>query len=112
MTTTVTDRILRPRSYDMFASVTDAAVLRFEQDAEANCWTVTFNADLDAAKVAEIRALMTSRDDADQARRADLAARIQYAETWLTDNPNADPHLRWLTEGLRDSLRWALGGGA
>lgn len=68
--TTVHGRIIRQRTLDMFADLTDAQiVLPFTDDS------VTFDAELDAATVVAVHDRMTSRDDADQAARADLRAK-------------------------------------
>lgn len=64
------------RSYtglDMFADLTPAALVR-TFDKATGVSTLTFDDDLDDATVQAINDRMTSRDDADQARRADLRA--------------------------------------
>lgn len=70
---TVTGRMARPRSYSMFADITDATVAGFSADPSGMV-VVTFDADLDAETATAIRDRMTSRDDADQAARATLRA--------------------------------------
>lgn len=67
MTTLVPGPLVRPVGGESFTHLTGAAVLRISGEG------VEFDADLPAEKVAEIRAWLTSRDDADQAARANLA---------------------------------------
>lgn len=85
MTTLVPGPLARPVGRDSFAHLTGAAVLSLTGEG------VEFDADLPAEKVAEIRAFLTSRDDADQAARANLAAlyATAAAETATCDDVQA-----------------------
>jgi hypothetical protein len=71
--TTVTASAMRPISSDMFLDITgpDCAVTSIR--ADGSDLTVTFDGDLTDAQVQAIRDRMTSRDDTDQAARANLA---------------------------------------
>ncbi|GAB3776803.1 hypothetical protein FB382_004343 [Nocardioides ginsengisegetis] len=82
MSTEVTASARRSVSSDMFADLTDAPVLSIR--ANGSNLTVTFDADLDQPTIDAITARMTSRDDADQAARADLS-------DLLTNDTTASP---------------------
>lgn len=81
--TSISAVMARSYSPDMFADLGLWPVR--EWDKASGVTTLVFDGDLDAPIVAAIRARMTSRDDADQAARANLAA--------LRDSVTADPSL-------------------
>lgn len=72
MSTTVTGVMVRDRTPDMFADLTPAP---FAYARAGGTTTLTFDGELDSATVTAIYDRMTSRDDADQAARADLRAK-------------------------------------
>lgn len=91
MTHTVTGEAARPVSYGMFAGIPDIPEVRsFGRDGAAT--VVTFAGELTPEQAQAVWDRMTSRDDADQARRAELAAQL----------PDADP----IVAGL---IRYVLG---
>ena len=75
--TTVTARMRRPRSFAMFADITDAPI-RFEDVPPLV--RVTFEADLTEQQIADVRARMESVDDDDQAARAGLAEHLSVLD--------------------------------
>jgi len=75
--TTITARMRRPRSFEMFSDITDAEI-RF--DAVGSLVSVTFDAELTEQQVADVRARMESADDDDQAARAVLAEHLSVLD--------------------------------
>lgn len=75
---------IRPVGFDSFADITELEVVSFEGG-------VTFDGALTPEQVAQVRARMTSRDDADQTARANLAAlrTAAAAPTATTDDVKA-----------------------
>jgi hypothetical protein len=72
VTTVVVGVMVRDRTPEMFADLTSST---YTVSRANGITTLTFDADLDAETVAEIRERMLSRDDADMAVRADIAAK-------------------------------------
>lgn len=73
---TVAGRVVRSVGFDSFADIVPGVEV-----ADIGEGGVTFTAPLTAAQAEQVRARMTSRDDADQAARANLAALRDAART-------------------------------
>ena len=74
MSTTVTAAAARSIGYDTFTDLLPEGCRVEAVRKEGALLAVTFSGELDAATVTAIRDRMTSRDDTDQARRAQLRA--------------------------------------
>lgn len=74
--TTIAARMARSYAANMFADLTDVPHAR---SLVAGVTTLTFDGDLDAETERAVRDRMTSRDDDDQAARADLRAKRDAA---------------------------------
>ena len=75
MSTTVCGSMARPRRFDLFDDLVDAAVTGFSLDGDETC--VHFDAALTPEQVDAVWWRMTSRSDADEARRRALAAALE-----------------------------------
>lgn len=75
---TVTGLVVRPICLDTFADITDAPLVLTGGRVDRN--GLLFDGELSDEQIGAIYGRMTSRDDIDQAKRADICAKVAAVE--------------------------------